>query len=123
MNKKIIILFILGELMAFGFICLLQFINVKTQLVWFILTLVGMHLGIISFIVSKKVYNPPKNCRIHYYIEYILLALYLPFLGLKIFNVHIERTTKLILIFSLTFIVIIISIFNNLKFYQKLKEN
>lgn len=64
-------LFVAGEVMAFGFICLLQFVNAKTNLVGFILTLIGMHVGIVCFILSRKLFKIGIKTGIHYIIEYI----------------------------------------------------
>lgn len=115
-------LFITGELLAFGFICLLQFVNVKTNLVGFILTLIAMHCGIVSFILSKRLFKPGINLKKHYIVEYILLALYLPFLIVKLCGVDIERSLKLTLIFSLTGVVLIISVINDILLFKKLKN-
>lgn len=117
---KLLTLFILGEVITFGFICLLQFVSASENLVGFIFTLLGMHCGIVSFILSKKIFKTKVNIRKHYYIEYIMLACYLPFLALSIAKVPIDRTLKLSLIFSLTGVVVIISAINDYMLAKKL---
>ncbi len=118
------ILFILGEVFAFGFICLMQFIDVRTQLWAFILVLVGMHGGIISFILSKKLFKTERDDSLkkHYVIEYVLLSLYLPVLFLKIFGITIPHPTKLVIIFSITVVAVMVSIVNDIKLYKELSN-
>ena len=126
MKKKIkpeigiLTLFILGEIITFGFICLLQFVSASENLVGFIFTLLAMHVGIVCFILSKKLFKTKKKIRMHYYIEYIMLACYLPFLALAIAKVQIDRTLKLSLIFALTGVVVIISAVNDYFLAKKL---
>lgn len=126
MKKKIkpeigiLTLFILGGIITFGFICLLQFVSASENLVGFIFTLLAMHVGIVCFILSKKLFKTKKKIRMHYYIEYIMLACYLPFLALAIAKVQIDRTLKLSLIFALTGVVVIISAVNDYFLAKKL---
>lgn len=119
---KLLTLFILGEIITFGFICLLQFVNARENLVGFIFTLLGMHTGIVSFILSKKLFKTKVKIRMHYYIEYIMLACYLPFLALAIAKVDIGRTLKLSLIFALTGVTVIVSIINDYLLAKKLLD-
>ena len=123
-NKKNLIgissLFIAGELLAFGFLLLLQFVSAKETLVGFIFTLIAMHCGIVCFILSKRLFHSCLKIRNHYYVEYILLAFYLPFLFLTIFGYEMARETKLIHIYVLTGIVAIISIVNDILLIRKL---
>lgn len=123
-KKKIglITLFILGELFVFGFIVLLQFVSVHDNLVGFIFTLLAMHVGIVFFILSKKLFKLNIKLTKHYLIEYIMLACYLPFLFLAIFKVNIDRTIKLSIIFSLTGVVLIVSIINDYFLIKKVRS-
>lgn len=123
-KKKIglVSLFILGELFVFGFIVLLQFVSVHDNLVGFIFTLLAMHLGIVFFILSKKIFKLNIKLTKHYIIEYIMLACYLPFLFLAIFKVPIDRTLKLSIIFALTGVVLIISIINDYYLIKKVRS-
>lgn len=116
------ILFILGEVFAFGFICLMQFIDVRTQFLTFVLVLIGMHGGIILLLLSKKLFTTEydDNLKKYYSVEYILLALYLPVLLLKILGVTFSYPTKLVVIFSITAVAVIISIINNVRLYKEL---
>lgn len=57
----ILSLFILGEIITFGFICLLQFVSVSENLIGFIFTLIAMHVGIVCFILSKKIFKTKKS--------------------------------------------------------------
>ena len=116
----ILTLFILGELITFGFILLLQFVNARENLVGFIFTLLAMHVGIVSFILSKRIFKTKVKIRKHYYVEYIMLACYLPFLALAIAKVNIDRTLKLSLIFALTGIVVVVSAINDYLLAKKL---
>lgn len=109
----ILTLFILGELITFGFILLLQFVNARKNLVGFIFALLAMHVGIVGFILSKHIFKTKVKIRKHYYVEYIMLACYLPFLALAIAKVNIDRTLKLSLIFALTGIVVVVSAIND----------
>lgn len=114
-------LFTLGEIFVFGFICLLQFVSVKANFAGFIMTLIAMHCGIVMFILSKRLFKVGKEFKKHYIAEYIMLACYLPFLFVKLAGVEIDRGIKLPLIFTLTGIVIILSIINNIYLAKRLK--
>lgn len=116
-----LMLFILGELLVFGFICLLQFVDAKERLAGFILTLLGMHCGIVCFILSKRLFKVELNLKKHYVTEYILLALYIPIVIVSIAGVEIPRTVKLSIVFSLTALSVIVSIINTIKLALKLQ--
>lgn len=119
-HRGIFLLFVLGEILAFGFITLLQFVDMRENLLGFILTLIAMHVGIVCFILSKRLYKTELNIRKHYLVEYGLLALYLPILILKIVGVHIPQNTKQIIVVAITVFSVIVSIINDIKLYKKL---
>lgn len=95
-GAMLLTLFVLGEVVAFGFICLLQFVSAKENLVGFIFTLISMHTGIICFILSKKLFRPKGNTRKHYFVEYVLSACYLSFLSLALTKVSIDHTLNFV---------------------------
>lgn len=121
-RKGKLILFVLGEIFAFGFICLLQFFSIKTQLAAFILTLIAMHGGIVCFILSKKLFKTERDKELikHYMVEYILLLPYLIVLFVKIGGVDIPRPIKLGVVFGLTAFAAVVSIVNDVVMYKKL---
>lgn len=127
MSKKNFIgkvsLFILGEVMVFGFIVLLQFVSLHEHLVGFIFTLIAMHLGIVSFILSKKLFKTDIKLTKYYIIEYIMLACFLPFLFIAIFKVSIDPNIKLWIVIDMTIVVTIISIINDYFFIKKININ
>lgn len=127
MSKKNFIgkvsLFILGELIVFGFILLLQFVPAHEHLVGFIFTLIAMHLGIVSFLLSKKLFKTDIKLTKYYVIEYIMLGCYLPFLFMAIFKVPIEANLKLWIVVGMTIVVTIISIINDYFFIKKISIN
>lgn len=118
----IMTLFVLGELFVFGFILLLQFVSAKENLFGFIMTLIGMHVGIVFFILSKRLYKVGREFKKHYIVEYIMLACFLPMLFLKIFDVEINRTVKLTIVYVLTGIAVVVSIINDIILARKLKR-
>ena len=118
-EKGILTLFVMGEIVTFGFICLLQFVTASENLAGFICIVLAMHVGIICFILSKKVFKTTGKIRKHYYVEYIMLAFYIPFIVLAIAKVPIDRILKLSLIFSLTGICVIISAVNDYMLAKK----
>lgn len=127
MSKKNFIgkvsLFIHGELMVFGFILLLQFVPAHEHLVGFIFTLIAMHLGIVSFILSKKLFKTDLKLTKYYVIEYIMLGCYLPLLFMAIFKVPIEANLKLWIVVGITIVVTIISTINDYFFIKKISIN
>lgn len=121
-NIGILTLFILGEIITFGFICLLQFVSVKENLVGFIFTLLAMHCGIVCFILSKKIFKTKAKIRVHYYVEYLMLVFYVPFVIIAIFfkQVQIDRTLKLSLILGYTGAAVLASVMNDVFLVKKL---
>ena len=121
-NIGILTLFILGEIITFGFICLLQFVSVKENLVGFIFTLLAMHCGIVCFILSKKIFKTKTKIRVHYYVEYLMLVFYVPFVIIAIFfkQVQIDRTLKLSLILGYTGAAVLASVMNDVFLVKKL---
>ena len=95
-GAMLLTLFVLGEVVAFGFICLLQFVSAKENLIGFIFMLIGMHMGIICFILNKKLFRPKVNTRKHYFVEYVLSACYLSFLSLALTKVSIDHTLNFV---------------------------
>lgn len=116
-------LFVLGEILAFGFLTALQFVSFKENTVAFILVLVAMHVGIVCFILSKRLYKTNLDLKRFYRVEYILLACFLPFLALTIIGVVIPRPLKLGLIFALVAVAVIVSIINDVRLYKFLKSS
>lgn len=67
------VLFILAALLTFGFITVLQFIPMP----WFFLALLLMHVGIFTFIASKRVLRKAGfNTRTFFRNQYLLLLPY-----------------------------------------------
>lgn len=126
-NKKAqgkFLMFALGILLAFGFICAMQFISAKENMLLFGLALLGMHGGVICFILSKKIFKLDNDAELkkHYTVEYGLLALYLPIMLLKVVGVKIPDQLSVILILAITIFSLVVSTVNCKKLYGKLCE-
>ena len=117
-------LFMTGEIVALGFICLLQFFSPREHLAAFILSLLGMHLGILCFILSKKLFPTSADVKLkaNYILEYILLAPYLGLMAAAIAGVSWNQRVKYGVVFGYTGIVALISFFNTLLFRKKLRN-
>lgn len=107
--------FLLGEVITFGFITLLQFLSG----VWFILALVLMHSGIVMFIVARKRFEKQGvNVLRQFRLTYIVLAFYLPVLGYKllarVFAYAVNETLTTIYVLVLTAIAVMIGVYNTL---------
>jgi hypothetical protein len=134
-NKKKFALFILAQVVTFGFITLLQFQSPKENLVAFILVLLAMHGGIAVFIVSKRLFKKAGiELKKFYGREYYFLLWYLPALFAKLFLPLMTKLTfagdSLEYMFKLGFVVAITlvfaaeSVFNDVRLYKFLsKEN
>ncbi|MEG1528697.1 MAG: hypothetical protein RR248_00560 [Clostridia bacterium] len=121
------LLFILAQVFAFGFIVALQFVSPKEMLWLFILVLLLMHVGIALFIVSKKLFKKVGvNLSRRYLIEYVLLLAYIPFLLIKIiglpFHFEIPRNIKMPIIYAITAIVVVVSVYNDIIVYKIIKK-
>ena len=126
-NKKAqgkFLMFAMGILLAFGFICVMQFISAKESFLLFGLALLGMHGGVICFILSKKIFKLDCDAGLkkHYTVEYGLLALYLPIMLLKVIGVKIPDSLSVIMILGITVFAIVVSVINCTKLYEKLSQ-
>ena len=126
-NKKAqgkFLMFALGILLAFGFICAMQFISAKENMLAFGLALFGMHGGVVCFILSKKIFKLDCDAGLkkHYTIEYGLLALYLPMMLLKILGVEIPEPVSAAIVLAITGFAVVASILNCRKLYDKLSR-
>lgn len=115
-------LFCAGEIITFGFICLLQFFSAKEQTMAFVLTLLGMHVGIVCFILSKKLFPTKEDgqLKVHYWTEYLLLVPYLGLMLIAIFGVPFEHALKLKIVFGYTAAALIVSVINTAFMAKKL---
>lgn len=78
--KTGMILFAIAAVLTFGFITLLQFVPVP----WFFLALILMHVGILAFIVSKRLLRKTGfNTRTYFKRQYLLL---LPYLAVMVYT-------------------------------------
>lgn len=120
--RKNFYLFIAAIALTFGFIAVLQFVEVP----WFFLVLLAMHGGVFLFIFSKKRfkaqgYDIARFCAL----EYKLLALFLPVLALKVLSslniLRFDATLKTVLILVITVFSVIASTVNAVKMYKYLK--
>lgn len=121
-KKTAFTLFILAELITFGMITLLQFLDN-----WlFILTLITMHGGILLFIVSKKKFlKEAVPVKPYFRIAYLLLALYLPVLITKLVMAILktdaaEGILQLIVII-ITAVAVLVSIVNTVALAKNLR--
>lgn len=116
-------MFIAAIALTFGFIAMLQFVEVP----WFFLVLLAMHGGVFLFIFSKKRFKAQGYDVARFYsLEYKLLALYLPVLALKVLSsleiLRFDGTLKTILILAITLFSLIVSTVNIMKLYKHLKD-
>lgn len=120
-HKHLFIVFIIGYVLTFIFITLLQV--AKDQL--FIPLLIFMHMGILLLIFSKKMFIK-QNLFIkpYYHKIYLLLALYLPILGYKlttkILKIDYQKEIVIIITYILTGFCIIVSSYVSIQFYKKI---
>ena len=116
-------LFIAAVVVTFGLIAALQFVEVP----WFFLVLLAMHGGVFLFIFSKKRLKAQGYEVARFYSrEYVLLALYLPVLALKVLSslgvLHFGATLKTVLILGITAFSLIVSAVNAVKMYKYLNN-
>ena len=116
-------LFIVAIVLTFSCIAVLQFVEVPV----FFLVLLAMHGGVFLFIFSKKRFRTQGyEVGGFYKLEYKLLALYLPILGLKVLSaleiLRFDAMLKTGLIFAITVFSMIVSAWNAGKLYRYLKE-
>lgn len=116
-------MFIAAIALTFGFIAMLQFVEVP----WFFLVLLAMHGGVFLFIFSKKRFKAQGYDVARFYsLEYKLLALYLPVLALKVLSsleiLRFDGMLKTILILAITLFSLIVSTVNIMKLYKHLKD-
>ena len=115
--------FILSNILTFGLIATLQFVDFP----WFFLVLVAMHMGVILFILSKRGFKKlALDVKREYLIQDILLALYLPILGAKLMSrfgwIEFPGELKTALVLSLTGISYVITVFTAASLYKKLHK-
>lgn len=120
--RKNFYLFIAAIALTFGFIAVLQFVEVP----WFFLVLLAMHGGVFLFIISKKRFKAQGYDVARFYaLEYKLLALFLPILALKVLSslniLRFDATLKTVLILVITVFSVIASTVNAVKMYKYLK--
>lgn len=116
-------LFIAAVVVTFGLIAALQFVEVP----WFFLVLLAMHGGVFLFIFSKKrLMAQGYEVARFYSREYVLLALYLPVLAMKVLSslgvLHFDATLKTVLILGITAFSLIVSAVNAVKMYKYLNN-
>lgn len=120
--RKNFYLFIAAIVLTFGFIAVLQFVEVP----WFFLVLLAMHGGVFLFIFSKKRFKAQGYDVARFYaLEYKLLALFLPILALKVLSslniLRFDATLKTVLILVITVFSVSASTVNAVKMYKYLK--
>jgi hypothetical protein len=120
---KPILLFVFAQILTFGFITLLQFV----EGVYFVLTLILMHVGIVTFILARKQFK--RQCldvSNHFKIAYFFLALYLPVLIYKLMSLIFLFTQNDILVMtyvlSLTGLAVIAGLLNTLILIRNVKQ-
>ena len=116
-------LFLSAIAVTFGFIAALQFISFP----WFFAALLAMHCGVFLFIFSKKRFQKAGyDVKRFYSLEYKLLALYLPILGLKVLSafeiLYFDPTLKAVLILAVTAFSLVVSGYNAKKLYHYLQK-
>ena len=120
--RKNFYLFIAAIALTFGFIAVLQFVEVP----WLFLVLLAMHGGVFLMIFSKKRFKAQGYDIARFYaLEYKLLALFLPVLALKVLSslniLRFDATLKTVLILVITVFSVIASTVNAVKMYKYLK--
>ena len=115
-------LFLAAIGVTFSFIAMLQFVEIP----WFFLVLLGMHGGVVLFILSKKRFKAMGYEVARFYsLEYKLLALYLPVLALKVLSaldvLTFPETLKTVLILVITLFSLVVSVINAVKMHRFLK--
>ena len=116
-------LFIISNVLTFGFIALLQF----TPVPYFFLVLLAMHMGVFLFIASKRGFGKLGiDVKRVYLTQDVLLALYLPILAAKIIAgfgwIVFPPTLKTVLVLSLTVISYIVTACNSVVLYKKIRR-
>lgn len=97
-------LFVVAALLTFGFITLLQF----TPISWFFVVLILMHVGIFTFIASRRVIQGAGNdartyCRNQYLLllPYLLILLYTFACRFGLLEMHVDVKTAVTLFSSI----------------------
>ncbi len=122
--KTNFILFLSAIVITFCLIAALQF----TPMPWFFLVLLGMHVGIFLFILSKRRFHRAGVAVGKYYKrEYLLLALYLPILLAKILQslelIQLDAGIKTLIVLILTIVCMLLSAVNALSFRRTVLKN
>ena len=115
--------FILSNLLTFGLIATLQFVDFPL----FFLVLVALHMGVILFILSKRGFKKlGLDVKREYLVQDVLLALYLPILGAKLMSkfgwIDFPGNIKTALVLTLTGISYVITVFTAASLYKKLHK-
>ena len=121
--KTNLLLFVLAQVLTFAFITLLQMVDFPI----FLLFLLLMHIGVVLFIVSKKLFEKSGiDVKNFYNVEYLMLAFYIPVLLYKllshIFPYTVNTELKMTYTFAITAAAVIVSIINTLRLYNSLKK-
>ena len=116
-------LFLAAVLVTFPLIALLQFVPMP----WFFLVLLLMHGGVVLFIVSRRRFLRGGYPVIqNYRFEYILLALYLPILLLKLLAgfgiLTFDPYVKTLAVLILTAVCLIASAVNAVFLFRRCKR-
>ena len=122
-TTKCLLMVIFGQLFTLGFISGLEFVNPAETLWLFILLLVGMHIGIVLFILSKKLFKISGKYSKYYNVFYILLIPFLALMGIKIAKVEMAPALEYGIVFSYIFIVFITSIILDVLYFKEMKNN
>jgi len=122
-NKKYFSLFIVGQLITFLFIILLQLLSRNL----FVVLLILMHLGIVFIIISKKRFLK-QNLQVNLFYKrlYVLLTPFLPMVFYKLLSyvIHYEVNQNFVFIYTMIVAAITfsLSILNTVKFYAFIKQ-
>ena len=117
--KKRLLMISLGQILSLGFLVGLEFVNPTKTLWLFILLLIGMHGGIILFILSKRIFKLKGNYSSYYNIFYLMLIPFLALMGIKIAKVEMALELEYGLVFSYVALVMIVGIVLDFLFYKK----
>ena len=122
-NRKYYTLFVIGQIITFLFIILLQIMNRNL----FLILLVLMHVGIVFIILSKKGFiKSGYNIKSFYKRLYLLLTPFLPMVFYKLlsylFSYSVNESFVLIYTLLIAAITIILSTINTISFYRYLTK-
>jgi hypothetical protein len=118
-KKNIYALFVVGQLITFLFIILLQLLSRDL----FLILLVSMHIGIVLIIISKKSFLKLKlNIKIYYKRLYLLLTPFLPMVFYKllsyIFSYEVNKSFVFLYTMIVAAVTFSIAILNSIHLYR-----